>query len=742
MSLKLPMLMVSAAVSAGLFMTQSNEIGIASSWLATADTGSISKPTGIRLVADEGTDGTGLDGLARDIRALQQTPAKTERLVQAGSIVPFQLSQMEQGEGADAGAAETQAEPAPAQVDETALRYFAAQGDTARLAAEIARLRQLYPNWTPPADPLAVPQNVDQQLEGMWALYAQGRYAQVRKAIAERQAAEPAWEPPADLLERLDIAEARSRLVNASQLKQYQTVIDLGAANPLLLNCSEVDVLWRVAEAFANTDRAQRAVDAYRYILTTCTDPAERLATLQKAAAALPYDRVQPLLALAERTETGAGEFDSIRDDLARRFVTRANEDPSLTVAPDDVDRLKASARGDGPAADAVLLGWYYLRRDEADEAAVWFRRARERNNAADASQGLALTLLQQGKPDEAEAVLYPWREASEDATATYLAATANFLAIDPPPTIDEAILTRMAQVVIAERYAPSAQQFGWYARAFDQPQTAVQWFETALEWAPQDEPSAYGLALTRLQVNDRAGFAELQQQWAAQSPRIADLAATPADGRPSQPAPALRSGAPAARPRGAAVAMEAATAAPAAATRSARPTSCASRLDPARLSAPAALQRGWCLMDLNRPLEAAESFGAALSSGNRNIREDAAYGQSLAYLRVGLTDRAAVAATRAPMGSARARELQASILGDRAIQAFQSDRYREALLYLDQRAQVQQEPVDLLVLRAYSYMNLSRPHDALRLFEAAAATGNRDARRGLADAKAAIGLN
>lgn len=146
--------------------------------------------------------------------------------------------------------------------------------------------------------------------------------------------------------------------------------------------------------------------------------------------------------------------------------------------------------------------------------------------------------------------------------------------------------------------------------------------------------------------------------------------------------------------------------------------------------------------MDLNRPLEAAESFGVAVSSSDRNISEDAAYGQSLAYLRLGLTDRAAVAATKAPMRAVRARELQASILADRAIQAFQSDRYRETLLYLDQRAQVQQEPVDLMVLRAYSYMNLNRPHDALRLFEAAAATGNRDASRGLADAKAAVGLN
>ena len=36
------------------------------------------------------------------------------------------------------------------QVDETALRYFARQGDVRRLNAEIARLHSLYPDWTPP----------------------------------------------------------------------------------------------------------------------------------------------------------------------------------------------------------------------------------------------------------------------------------------------------------------------------------------------------------------------------------------------------------------------------------------------------------------------------------------------------------------------------------------------------------------------------------------------------------------
>ena len=40
----------------------------------------------------------------------------------------------------------------PPAVDESALRYFAAQGDTRRLEAELARLRALYPEWKPPAD--------------------------------------------------------------------------------------------------------------------------------------------------------------------------------------------------------------------------------------------------------------------------------------------------------------------------------------------------------------------------------------------------------------------------------------------------------------------------------------------------------------------------------------------------------------------------------------------------------------
>ncbi|NKK81013.1 cellulose synthase [Rhizobium leguminosarum] len=646
------------------------------------------------------------------------------------------------------------AAPQPA-VDESALRYFASRGDKVRLQAEISRLQALYPNWVPPADPLAVPQNGDKQLEAMWQLYSDGRYAELRKAVADRQAADAGWQPPADLLDRLDVAEARARLVNASDLKQYATVVDIAAATPSLLTCSEVDVLWRVAEAFIQTERTQRGQDAYTYILKNCTNPAERQATVEKASTLLAYQPMQALLALERPAADGNKEFDAIRDNLARRFMAEGDDDPNLAIAPDYIARLEKLAETEGLASDALLLGWYQLRRNNDADAEKWFRAARAKQDSATASQGLALALIARKAPEEAEEVMFRWRTDSEDATSTYLAATANLMALQPPADLAEDVLHRIAGEVIARKYVPTAQQFGWYARSLNQFQTAARWFETALAWKPDDEPSAYGLVITREQLSDRNGVLDLQRAWAGRSSRITNLEDTsslmpnaltpPAKGGlaaqqpqrpPAEPLPAerrvtLQPGAEvvvrAARP-----AMETMTV-----PRVPRQTrGCSTTIDAGQLKPADALSRAWCLMDINRPMEAISAFEAALQSPSRKVREDAAYGQSLAYLRAGLSGNAAVAATKAPQNRQRAAELQVAILADRALSAFDAGRYRETLIYLDQRAQLQQERIDLMVLRGYCYLNLKMYGDATRIFEAAAATGSRDAARGLADVR------
>ncbi len=657
------------------------------------------------------------------------------------------------------------AQPSTApKVDESALRYFASRGDKARLQAEISRLQALYPDWVPPADPLAIPQGGDAQLEAMWQLYADGRYAELRKSIADRRTAEADWQPPSDLLDRLDVAEARARLVNASDLKQYATVVQIGAGTPSLLTCADIDILWRVAEAFARTDRIQRAQDAYGYILKTCTNPQERLATIQKASALLSYAPMQVLLGLERPDGNGGREFDSIRNDLARSFVAAGNANPDLAISPDYLSLVQRLAETQGLASDNLLLGWYHLRRQNNADAQKWFRAARAKEDSASASQGLALALIADKKEQEAEDVMYKWRDDSEDATATYLAATANVMAQQPPATIAEDVLGRMAAEVIAQKYVPTAQQFGWYARSLNQPQTAARWFETALRWKPDDEPSAYGLAITREQLNDRKGVAEMQRLWAGRSTRIAQLGET--SSLTPQEQAALPSPGPAPQPRQAQAYVPQVIAAPSSGVQASpqqqpepamapretvkpartanvsrggnQSRGCSSTVDARQLNAGSALDRGWCLMDLNRPMEAVEAFEAALASPVRKVREDAAYGQSLAYLRAGLSNNAAVAATKAPQSRQRASELQVSILSDRALAAFNAKRYREALVYLDQRAQLQQERIDLLVLRGYCYLNLQMYGDAERIFNAAATVGSKDGYRGLADLKAA----
>jgi cellulose synthase operon protein C len=637
------------------------------------------------------------------------------------------------------------AEPAeqPAAVDESALRFFARQGDRRRLEAEIARLRALYPGWTPPENPLAVPANSDARLDQMWELYAQGRFAEARKAIAERQAAEPGWLPPEDLLQRLNVAESREQLINASNLKQYETVIRLGSSTPSLLTCSDIDVLWRVAEAFAQTARKVRARDAYQYILDSCQDSAERFATVQKAMQLLSRTDVETLLVSERKGSDGVGEFAGIRQELARQSLAAANADPKMVVQPADLAAVERLAEGEGLASDALLLGWYHLRRDNFAEAERWFRRAREKEDGAEASQGLGLALLALSRPAEGESMLRPWWERSNELRSSYLAAAANLLAIDPPVDIGPEVLQRIVAATVAGKDAATGQQIGWYAMALNQFETASHWFEQALAWKPDDEPSAFGLILARRRLGDTDGVTALQRAWAGHSERIATLGVAPSTRAPAAATEPPVGPKPTGRPpqeRNVVADRSASNREPSISGRQHAATrpNCSVSVRPETLSPAQALSRGWCLMDLNRPLEAAPAFEVALRSSSQSIRRDAAYGQSLAYLRAGLADKAAVSANKAPQTKERRLELQTALLADRALGAFEAGRYVESLLALDQLEAIAPRRLDLLVLRGYAYMNLRRFGEARKVFRAVAATGSKDGAKGLADLEAA----
>lgn len=650
--------------------------------------------------------------------------------------------------------------PTP-KVDESALRFFAAQGDSQRLEAEMARLRALYPNWQPPKDLFSPTPDQDPDLVRLWQLFAEGKFSDIRAAIAQRQAAEPGWQPPADLLTRLDEGEAARRLVNAAEAKQWASVLRIATDTPGMLVCANMDVLWRVAEAFVRTDATERAKDVYAYILSTCPDPKERLATAQKAMQVLDGPELDSLLALQRVKPDGTPEFASLRDDLLRTLVGRAAQDATLIVSAEDIDALEQLARNGSAADDALVLGWYVFRRGDAAQALDWFKLALDRKGGASAAEGYVLALDATGRALEAEPIAYQWRDAGADNRTAYIDLMAGLLAQSPPPRLDQTIVARFAPVVSQDKSATGAQALGWYAYNTGQLRTAASWFRTAVQWAPEDETSAFGLALASARLKDNATLDAIAATWAGKSERILALVspatrrqlASRAPATAPLPLPAASAPTPIARPAAVATTslpaapmplnvavndprgVNEASGAPAPSAGRGR-TSCAGTGDAAfragRLSAEEAVGRGWCLLDLDRPREAIDAFDIGVRNGAGRTAEDAAYGKSLAYLRLGLTNQAQVAAVETAQPPARAVELSVDLLTQRAIAAYRDARYVEAILALDERNRLAPEQQDLMMIRAWCYFKLRDFASAGRIFKALRAAGYAEAGAGI----------
>jgi cellulose synthase operon protein C len=646
------------------------------------------------------------------------------------------------------------------QVDESALRYFASQGDTRRVNAEIARLRALYPNWTPPSDlsqlsgaAAAAP---DPLIERLWNLYREDRIAEVRAAIAERQSSDPNWKAPEELVTALETVEARRRLTNASDTGQWRTVLQVATEAPSLLTCVNVDVLWRVAEAFARTDQPNRTRDVYTYLLQNCANPGERLATLQKALTLLPEQQMTALLQFERKTGESPDDFTSIRDELARRRVERASLDSKVTASAEDLAVVERLIQNTNEAGPLLILGWYNYHHGNPARGLELFKTALDRNGGTKAAEGYAMSLRALERLSDAEAFAYEWRERAPENMKIYLDVATALLSQDPPPRLEPPVIARIVPVVTAQRFSDAAQALGWYSYNTEQIRTARDWFRTALTWKADDEASAYGLALTTQRLTDRAGFNAVVAQWRGRSQRIADLAdgANPASRRQpvvTQPVVAqapmpepIESPPPPVQPRQVTV-ERVETEQTFARTednvrrrqtqaRSALGRNCAMTRNPAGLSGDSALTRGWCLMEINRPMEAVAAFDQATATGSSRAREEAAYGKSLAYLRKNLTSEAAIAAAEAPQTRERRVELGASILTQRALASYRDGRYVETLLALSERARIVPEQNDLLLIRGWSYLKLGRYNDAEKVFRAVQQTGYSE--------EAAAGLN
>ena len=414
-------------------------------------------------------------------------------------------------------------------VDESGLRYFASQNQAKRVEKEIERLKALYPDWSPPDDlSLGVPGGPEEQ--PFWDLFAQDKLAEMRNLIAEKMKAEPNWKPSAGLVYKLERKESRIKLVAAYDAQQWNKVIEVAAADPKIVVCSDVDVPWRVADAFYNLNRKSQAFEVYRFILSNCRDKIERLTTLRKAMAYFEPREIDVLIAMGARNKDGSQEFDEIRLELSRiRLGKFAAGGTGEKLSAPELKFFETMAKDKTLSADASMLGWYRLSQNEARVAADWFRQAldwpvqkREDGTVmepqAKMAEGYLLALKSLERFEEAEAVAVKWSNENETIRALFVDILSEALVRAPADVaFSPDRLSRYEMIVAQGKSVLGAQALGWYRFARQNYSDAVPWFQASLDWSEADKKdikTAEGLAIS-LRQDSRADEAEdIAYEW------------------------------------------------------------------------------------------------------------------------------------------------------------------------------------------------------------------------------------
>jgi hypothetical protein len=123
-------------------------------------------------------------------------------------------------------------------------------------------------------------------------------------------------------------------------------------------------------------------------------------------------------------------------------------------------------------------------------------------------------------------------------------------------------------------------------------------------------------------------------------------------------------------------------------------------------------------MLHQNRPVEAAQAFETAMQGSTGRARHDAAYGESLALMSAGDSTKAARVAGSADLDAKQRNDIGTQMLEQRAWAAYNSDRFIEALSWLDRRAAFTPETRDLRQMRVYCLQKLNRMEAAQKVQE------------------------
>lgn len=160
----------------------------------------------------------------------------------------------------------------------------------------------------------------------------------------------------------------------------------------------------------------------------------------------------------------------------------------------------------------------------------------------------------------------------------------------------------------------------------------------------------------------------------------------------------------------------------------------CRKSVDVRTMNTAKALQHGWCLMEINRDMQALMAFERALQSSSASVRQEAAHGHALVLMRKGLAQQAMSSVQKASLTPSQREEIEIAALTEQVMQAWNNGQYQQVIHLLQRRARMSPTRSDLLILEAWSYAKTGREGMARKIFRQLAQTGNTAAKRALQD--------
>lgn len=665
----------------------------------------------------------------------------------------------------------------PDEVELAALYYYAEQKQEARVNAEADRLRLKYPDFQLPKDLFADRTKATVDESALWALFEKNDFAGIDQEIARLQAANPGWQPSDDFSGKFAHRKLRVTLTKAHADKDWVGMIAAGnGIDPH--RETEADLLWMMIDAYREASMPDALGEIYKGMLfrpekERLPDPI-LVTTLQKATQDFPAADIRAAMATLWPNPSAVAALKPLNDDFIRSDIADFNtrSERQEPIADKDIQRIRDLVAARNAPGDMSLLGWYFLKLKQPQEAEPYFSKAMGLKATPEFAKGLYLSLAQQKRDEEAYALAAAHlTELVNDPQFLMNALSLRFAKPELGP-IDPKTVAAYSSTIQQTKSADNAEILAWYAYNTRQFQASEAWFVQAWNW--QEQPTRLkGIALSFLREGKKKQFAALRARfgdlypdmWAeitsAKAPprQMAGIAAiaAPAAEQVIYAAPQASAAAPQVQP----VVYQVATApvqaqqtqlvyasAPVAEATDepapARPTprtatigksgrggyvaalqaknyaACVGELNgiaaKGSLGPDAELIRGWCYLGLNRVADARDSFRQALA-GSGQTRKDAAYGSALAALRVKLTDEAEAVITAYPLEARKDQEVRAEIYWQRARSAFDHQDYQGTLDALNARLNLVPESADLSTLRAWAHAKLGHTGEARQIF-------------------------